>query len=490
MTPEDEEKGCHQPPTPCSLLHRLPLLILPFSLLLNLLLLFPPAPVTRTPPEGEPQRLQVLTWTRHAAAEAEAVAAVNCSGHGRAFLDSVTDGDGRPSCECNACYSGRDCSLLLPNCAADADSGDPLFLEPYWQRHAALSAVVVSGWHRMSYRANGDNYISLQLETHLRLLHEAVGNAVTQGKFIVFGSGSTQLFNALIHSLSPDNDSSSSSPSHVVATAPYYPLYKMQTTLFDGREYEWEGLTSDLANASSSSSPSANFIEFVTSPNNPDGTLRRPVLRGSTVIHDHAYYWPHYSAILAPSDEDIMVFTDSKISGHASSRFGWAVIKDEGVYQKVTRYLQFNSMGVSRDTQLRVLKLVKVIIAKVKKQDDIFEFGYTTLSERWSKLNKVVSASTRFSLQKLPSQYCSYFNKIRDPSPAFGWVKCEREEDRDCAAVLLNAGIISRTGEIFEGGSRYTRLSLIKTEDDMDLLLKRFESLVSQEEPALVASTR
>lgn len=101
-------------------------------------------------------------------------------------------------------------------------------------------------------------------------------------------------------------------------------LYKMQTTLFDGREYEWEGLTSDLANASSSSSPSANFIEFVTSPNNPDGTLRRPVLRGSTVIHDHAYYWPHYSAILAPSDEDIMVFTDSKISGHASSRFGCA----------------------------------------------------------------------------------------------------------------------------------------------------------------------
>lgn len=68
---------------------------------------------------------------------------------------------------------------------------------------------------------------------------------------------------------------------------------------------------------------------------------------------------------------------------------------------------------------------------------------------------------------------------------AYGWVKCEREEDRDCAAVLLNASIISRTGVIFETGSRYTRLSLIKTEDDMDLLLRRFESLVSQEEPAL-----
>ncbi|KAG6508474.1 tryptophan aminotransferase-related protein 4-like [Zingiber officinale] len=487
MTPE---QACHQPPSLCSLLRRLPLLILPFSLLLNLLLLFPP-PVTRnTPPGIEPDRLQLLTWTHDAAAEAEAVAAVNCSGHGRAFLDGLIASDGRPSCECNTCYRGRDCSLLLPDCAADADSGDPLFLEPYWQQHAALSAVVVSGWHRMSYRTNGDNFISLQLETHLRLLHEAVGNAVTDGKFIVFGSGSTQLFNALIRSLSPDNDSSSSSLSNVVASAPYYPMYKAQTALLDGREFEWEGLTSDWANASSSPSPSTNFIEFVTSPNNPDGTLKRPVLPGSTVIHDHAYYWPHYSAIPAPSEEDIMVFTDSKLSGHASSRFGWAVIKDEGVYRKLNRYLKLNSMGVSRDTQLRVLKLVKVIIAKVKKQDDIFDFGYTTLSERWSKLNKILSSSTRFSLQKLPPQYCSYFNKIRDPSPAFGWVKCEREEDRDCAAVLLKAGIISRTGIIFEAGSRYTRLSLIKTEDDMDLLLQRFESLVSQEEPAVLEAIK
>ncbi|KAJ8484972.1 hypothetical protein OPV22_017457 [Ensete ventricosum] len=35
------------------------------------------------------------------------------------------------ACECNACYSGDDCSqLLLLDCPADADSEDPLFLEP------------------------------------------------------------------------------------------------------------------------------------------------------------------------------------------------------------------------------------------------------------------------------------------------------------------------------------------------------------------------
>ena len=66
------------------------------------------------------------------------------------------------------------------------------------------------------------------------------------------------------------------------------------------------------------------IIEFVTSPNNPDGQLNKAVLHGSNVktIHDHAYYWPHFTAIPAPADGDVMVFTLSKLTGHAGSRFG------------------------------------------------------------------------------------------------------------------------------------------------------------------------
>ena len=60
------------------------------------------------------------SWTKKAAAEAEAVASISCSGHGRAFLDgSILDG--KPVCECNACYGGPDCSEFLPECIADAD---------------------------------------------------------------------------------------------------------------------------------------------------------------------------------------------------------------------------------------------------------------------------------------------------------------------------------------------------------------------------------
>jgi hypothetical protein len=72
------------------------------------------------------------------------------------------------------------------------------------------------------------------------------------------------------------------------------------------------------------SSSSMNFIEFVTSPNNPDGQLKKAVLQGpfAKQIHDLAYYWPHYTPIPSPVDEDLMLFTLSKLTGHAGSRFG------------------------------------------------------------------------------------------------------------------------------------------------------------------------
>lgn len=92
--------------------------------------------------------------------------------------------------------------------------------------------------------------------------------------------------------------------------------------MFDGREYRWGGTTALWGNASRN--PTDGFIEFVTSPNNPDAQLYKPVLGGSAaVIVDHAYYWPHFTHIPAPADEDVMMFTMSKPSGHAGSRFGY-----------------------------------------------------------------------------------------------------------------------------------------------------------------------
>ena len=95
----------------------------------------------------------------------------------------------------------------------------------------------------------------------------------------------------------------------------------------------------------------------------------------------------------------------------------WALIKDEKVAQRVHDYIMQNTMGASRDTQLRMLNIVKVMLANLRSKEDIFAFGRDVMTAKWRKLNAVVSRSRRISLQKLPPQYCTYFGKIREPSP-------------------------------------------------------------------------
>ena len=65
---------------------------------------------------------------------------------------------------------------------------------------------------------------------------------------------------------------------------------------------------------------------------------------------------------------------------------------------------------------------------------------------------------------------------------AYGWLKCERKEDEECYRVLKKACIIGRDGTLFGVGSSYVRLSLIKTQDDFDMLLHKIKKLVSKED--------
>lgn len=415
-----------------------------------------------------------LSWSSRAAAEAEAVAAISCSGHGRAYLDGLVVDGNRPVCECNTCFTSPDCSQFIPDCTADADGGDPLFLEPFWMQHLASSALVVAGWHRMSYNYNDNTFISKELEKVIREIHALVGNAVTEDRFVVFGAGSTQILNAAAYALSLEN---TSSPAAVVASVPYYSLYKQQVEYFNTEKFKFEGDAYEWRNRSDAGT---NVIEFVTSPNNPDGQLNKAILHGPHVktIHDHAYYWPHFTPIPDPADEDLMVFTLSKLTGHAGSRFGWAVIKDETVFKRMIVHMQINSLGISKDSQLRAFKLLKAVLGC---GTGIFDFAYQTMEARWERLTRTLSSSNRFSLQKISPQHCTFYNKVRELTPAYAWLKCEREEDKDCYAVLKAANIIGRQGNMFGTENRFVRLSLVRRQDDFNLLMERLNKLVSEE---------
>ncbi|KAK9270155.1 hypothetical protein L1049_025731 [Liquidambar formosana] len=134
----------------------------------------------------------------------------------------------------------------------------------------------------------------------------------------------------------------------------------------------------------------------------------------------------------------------------------WALIKDEAIYQKMLEYMSLSTYGVPRETQLRALKLLKVVLEGNGR--NMFEFGYAKMKNRWERLSKTLSSSKPFA-----------------------WLKCERREDKDCHAVLRAVNVTGRDGSLFGAESHYVRLSLVKSQDDFDLLLHRISMLMSEE---------
>lgn len=64
---------------------------------------------------------------------------------------------------------------------------------------------------------------------------------------------------------------------------------------------------------------------------------------------------------------------------------------------------------------------------------------------------------------------------------AYAWLRCEREEDRDCNAVLRSAGIIGTSGSKFGVDLRFVQLSLLKSKYDFHWLLQRITTFVAEE---------
>lgn len=98
-------------------------------------------------------------------------------------------------------------------------------------------------------------------------------------------------------------------------------VFQTQTEYFESERFRFEGEASFWSNTSDTT---RDIIEFVTSPSNPEGQLKGPVLSGPNVktIHDRAYYWPNFTPIPGPAEEEVSIFTISKLTGHAGSRLG------------------------------------------------------------------------------------------------------------------------------------------------------------------------
>lgn len=354
------------------------------------------------------------------------------------------------------------------------DHGDPTMYESYWRQAGDKTTVVISGWQSMSYFSDVRNicwFLEPELAKEVIRLHKIVGNAVTEGRHIVVGTGSTQLFQAALYALSYGG----TEPISVVSATPYYSFYRQVVEYMKSGLYKWAG-------DASSFNEDKPYIELITSPNNPDGFTRQPVVNRSKgmLVHDFAYYWPQYTPITSPADHDIMLFTVSKCTGHAGMRIGWALVKDEEIARRMTKHIELSSIGVSKDSQFRAAKILKAVSDSCEHAYDLnfFEVNYHLMSERWSRLRDAVKKSRMFSTPEFPRAFCKYSTRTFGTQPAFAWLKCEGDIE-NCESFVRDHKILTRSGKHFGMSPTYVRISMLDQDSNYDLFIKRLLAMRS-----------
>ncbi|CAM6036698.1 unnamed protein product [Sphagnum compactum] len=459
------------------------------------------------------------------------------------------------ACHCHPCFTGPRCAELATNCILNLSIGDPTIFESYWLTLGSQATTVIPAWQGMSYFAHKHNaflFVDHHLELTIRELHTLVGNAVTQDRYILLGVGSTQLFQAAIYALAAKNSTpTTSDPIKIVSAVPFYSAYEEAVDYQKSAKYKWAGDATKFQQVAAAGGGggrnhdrAASFIEVVTSPSNPEGSICQAVLHHqeggaagggsqqgsssstSSTIHDLAYYWPQYTPITAPADNPLMLFTFSKITGHAGTRLGWAIVEDKRIAMKMFEYIRVNTLGVSQDAQRRAFTLIRTIIDGYKKQEQeikqhvnhhgeeteeeeeedhlrhdcsstqigsvdieripagssdaplrmpFFHYIQALLEERWRRIVSVLEGNSLFTLPVYDEAFCTFLGKAFRPNPAFLWLKCTNGQD--CGELLLKYGIATREGPSFGVSSAFVRLSLLDRDPLFDLLLQRLASI-------------
>ncbi|KAI3731449.1 hypothetical protein L1987_62637 [Smallanthus sonchifolius] len=359
------------------------------------------------------------------------------------------------------------------------DNGDPTMYESFWKKMGDKCTVVIKGYESLSYFSNPKNpcwFLEPKLEESIKILHGAVGNAVTDGYTIVVGTGSSHLLNAMPYALA-----SNPQPNHqinVVSAPPYYSAYPEITDMVKSRLYKWAGNAHEF-------DKDEPYIELVTSPNNPNGAIQRSMVNrdGGILVYDLAYYWPQYTPITSSLEFDIMLFTASKCTGHAGSRIGWALVKDKEVAKKMIKFMEVTTIGVSKESQLRVAKILQVVADGCKhfrspKGDNFFETGQSMMKKRWNILRETVEKHQMFSIQNYPLQHCNYTGDVTQAHPAFAWMKC-KEGIEDCEKLFRDHKILARSGKKFGSDPGFVRVSMVGREEEFNLFIDRLSKIQS-----------
>lgn len=283
----------------------------------------------------------------------------------------------------------------------DMSWGIPAFLFPYWES-VSIKTDNLKKPQGYSFGSRSE------LKDSIIWLHQSVGNANVNNKHIVVAAGATQIILGLLYVLKniKGADSAWAEPPH----------FSRFPSLAEFAGLKWLD--------------SKKSITIGTNPNNPDGTVLKTLNKD---IMDLTYMWPQYTTAIKKYNHPIMVFSLSKSTGHASTRIGWAIIKDSKIAEALEKFIEYSTSGLSIDAQI---KAERVIESQLTRDFTVFEDGKNTLKERWD------------IIQQLDKRGVFPF-KILNSSGMFLWAEGQ------CPAEILGLD-----GRMLKGNSNQFRLNI------------------------------
>ena len=420
---------------------------------------------------------------------ADPTAPYPCSGHGIVYPVEEASLDGH--CECHSGWMGRDCARADVAAPAIALSGNPLIFEEYWYNHQEAN-MATTPFYRLGYEAwngpmtgrhEGWNTQMEILERAIRATHRLAGNVANIDQYhIVIGPGSGPLIPAAFYGLYEGRDI------EITGGNPWYSGYPSAVNGMDNSHFTW------------AAQPTGRkpVLEMVTAPNNPDGVIDGPSYPGSMPVYDRAYWWPHYTPV-SPVDDDIMLFTLSKLTGHAGTRIGWALVKDGDVATKMAAHIH-GTGRISHDAMLRGATLLNHL---VESRGAPFWFAKEKMDGRWDRLvdllctdsatdgSACIPRNPRFLLKNervRGLEMDAFTGTLRRPSDPYMWLECALPADvaRGCNNVMLDAGIRLSSGRGYGADpGTHIRLELLMSEDTFDTIFERLQVLLGGVGPAL-----
>jgi Allinase len=334
------------------------------------------------------------------------------------------------------------------------------------------AGTFLSADYRIGYQHAGDlspgvrgSGIAPYLEKAIVDFHALVGNANAKDKHVVLGTGCTLLYAAAM--FAGQRLYGRGGPSgyiNVFAKAPYYDGYRTWADITPGvtRFTQAMNLTAEEQEAT---------VEIVTYPNNPDGVLRKSVYPAAPMhVYDLVYFWP---SIFAPqdihvADFDIMLFSMSKLSGHAGSRFGWALVRNAKVAALMQEFIDRVEVQVSEDSQFRALNLLRSMTnGGPRGAHAFFKFIRGKMLQRWATLKDL------FARQVQPAS----LDLLSAPGTCYAWIECTSPKDRPCGATLTREALVSgRVGPLFGASDAFVRLELVEHDSSFDTLVRNLNA--------------